>query len=86
MIRAFGFLYIESKTEWDKEYDKEIGRIQRNTVHEEPTQFPACFKLEESWDAHFCGTWRPCDKKEMIRAFEKDIAETQKILNIIKGA
>ena len=85
MIRAFNFLYVENEVDWNNNYNAEWGRISHN-VAQKPTQFPAFFKLNESWDSHSCGVWVPCDKGKMIQAFETDIAETQQLLNIIKGA
>lgn len=85
MIKAFGFLYIESEADWNKHYDVGWKRIAGNVAHK-PIQFPACFKFVDSYDPRSCGFWAPCNKNEMIQAFEADIADTQHLLNIIKGA
>ena len=85
MLRAYGFLCVENETDWNKNYDVRWGRIADNAISEKPTTFPAFFKLQESWDSHFCGKWIPCKKELMVNACLAEIAEHQKKLEAIKN-
>ena len=85
MIRAFGFLYITNKEDWEKHYNKQLGRIDHVAVRKVPHKFPVCFRYQEDWDPKGCGWWIPCDKNELVSAFKKDITNSLRLLKIIEG-
>lgn len=46
-------------------------------------EYPLYFKYKSSNDGHFCGTWYPCEKKEVINYLNEKIADLTDRINYL---
>lgn len=73
--------------------EKDTLRTKEGVFHNlNKIKYPHCFKYHESWDAHFCGDWYPCNKESAIEDLKentdfltKKLKESKKTLNKIEN-
>lgn len=81
IIRACGFIQFDTERDFDKQVLKYADGVLRFEcdIIERPNRFPAVYKYQEPWDAHFCGNWELCEDSEpMLKAIEEEATELLK--------
>lgn len=84
MIRVNGCIMIISQEDFNEYWNEGWQRFDHAIMKEKPTEYPAFYRYNPSWDNRGCGDWVRIDKTEFKLAVEKRIEEHKENLRFLE--